>query len=152
MIELKRINLILGSDFLKQLQTEKSYIVINTIEGTLLPIQQHRYMLKLINSINNNNYRYVLTTNSPYILTTLNNAMLASQVLKLNNSNLNNKLFKIIHPNEITNIDEWTVTTVINDTFINLIDEKTGLIDADIIDKASEIIDLQYNSILDLLY
>ena len=90
----------------------------------------------------------VITTHSPYILTSFNNLLQAGQLLE---SGVNKKkLFKIVPEFEVLKPGELNAYAFEDGDVTSLIDEETGLISADLLDQVSEEIAVQFDELLDL--
>lgn len=119
-------------------------------EAHLFPSAQKK-IVELIAAIYNNagiSLQFVITTHSPYILTSFNNLLQAGQLLEKGVSK--RKLFKIVPEFEILKCGELNAFAFEDGGVKSLIDEETGLISADLLDQVSEEIAVQFDELLEL--
>jgi AAA15 family ATPase/GTPase len=122
-------------------------IAIEEPELSLFPsaqIELLKYLLELITPLN---YHLTITTHSPYTLTTVNNLIYAYQVGQKNrgvNNIVANKLW--LNPDDV---GAWYVE---NGTVRSIIDEENHQIRAEEIDKVSEVLNQEYDKIMDLKF
>lgn len=122
-------------------------IAIEEPELSLFPstqIELFKYILEMITPLN---YHLTITTHSPYTLTTVNNLIYAYQVGQTKNS-----VHEII-PEKLwlnpVDVGAWFVE---NGTVRTIIDEETMQIKAEEIDKISDILNQEYDKIMDLKF
>jgi predicted ATP-dependent endonuclease of OLD family len=122
-------------------------IAIEEPELSLFPSAQTellKYLLELITPLN---YHLTITTHSPYTLTTVNNLIYAYQVGQKNQS------VNDIVPNKLwLNPDDVGAWFVENGTVRSIIDEEHHQIKAEEIDKISEVLNQEYDKIMDLKF
>lgn len=110
-----------------------------------------KYIVKCIRSEQNNKYkrRIIITTHSPYILTSLNNLMYAYQVGQEHTKETNNIIEKKywINPDDIS-----AYMLLPNGECEDIFDTEEKLIKADKIDEVSRILNQQFEALLTLEY
>ncbi|HMS42865.1 MAG TPA: AAA family ATPase [Pyrinomonadaceae bacterium] len=119
-------------------------------EAHLFPSAQKK-IVELISAIYNNAgipLQFVITTHSPYILTSFNNLLQAGQLLEKGVNK--KKLFKIVPEFEILKCGELNAYAFADGGVKSLIDKETGLISADLLDQVSEEIAVQFDELLEL--
>jgi len=129
---------------------EGATIYIEEPEAHLFPSAQKK-MVELIATVYNNSrnqLQFIITTHSPYILTSINN-LLNAGLLKEQGVN-ERKLYKIVPKHEIITPREVNAFAMKDGKALNLIDSETGLISADLLDQVSEEISIQFDELLDL--
>lgn len=149
-IEVKNLNAlqktIAKSDFKKKL----TYI-IEEPESNLFPINQKRileFLVKTINTTIGSRTEIILSTHSPYILTSLNNLIYASRLSE--RKDRKDKVFKIIGKDYIMNLNDTSVYVIKDGTAKSAIDYECNLINADILDASSNCIMDTFNKLLDI--
>jgi predicted ATPase len=122
-------------------------ISIEEPELSLFPstqIELLKYILEIITPLN---YHLNITTHSPYTLTTVNNLIYAYQVGQKDksvNEIIPNKFW--LNPNDV---GAWFVE---NGTVRSIIDEETMQIKAEEIDKISDVLNLEYDKIMEVKF
>jgi len=92
--------------------------------------------------------QYIVTTHSPYVLTSLNNLIYAGSIYK-NYPQLENSISKII-PKSVAIIPESISSFCIhNGELISIMDHDTGLIDSQYIDSISEYSSIEFDALLE---
>ncbi|WP_086303165.1 AAA family ATPase [Campylobacter vicugnae] len=112
-------------------------IFIEEPEVNLYPQKQQSitYFLSKIQKLQNRP-QIILSTHSPYILTSLNNLLYAGMVAnKIDNKN---RVHNIVDKDYILNAKDFGAYLLEDGKAIDIIDKDTGLIDANRIDQASE--------------
>lgn len=129
------------------LEKRKVYLIIEEPEAHLFPVAQ-KYVVELIALMNNvTGGNTIITTHSPYILTSLN-------ILAFSQKVENNKKGPAIIPKNMRlKYDTFGAFVVDNsrneDNMVNLLDEETCMIDTEYIDSVSEITNKELNSLID---
>ena len=124
--------------------------LIEEIEQNLFPSAQNKLMQYVIEKIvNAGNGAALVTTQSPYILTSLNNMMYAHEIGKTNpdaTANIINKKYWL-------NPDEVSAYMMKSDgTAENIVDDEVKQIKAERIDEISRQFNKEYDDMLDLKY
>lgn len=143
--------LILGIRFLSEKVSKKNEkeisIAIEEPELSLFPSTQFELLKFILETITPFNYHLTITTHSPYTLTTINNLIYAYQVGQ-EHKNVNQ-----IVPNKLwLNPDDVGAWFVENGTIRSIIDEENMQIKAEEIDKISEILNQEYDKIMDIKF
>jgi predicted ATPase len=125
-------------------------IYIEEPETHLFPSAQKKIveMIASAHNISKDKSQLVITTHSPYILTSFNNLLQAGQLLESGTNK--KKLFKIVPEHEILKPGELNAYAFADGGVSSLIDEETGLISADLLDQVSEEIAIEFDELLNL--
>ncbi len=125
-------------------------LYIEEPEAHLFPTAQKKIVeiISTAYNLSSKKSQMVITTHSPYILTSFNNLLQAGHLLE-NGAN-KRKLFKIVPESEILKPGELNAYAFENGDVTSLIDEETGLISAEMLDQVSEDIAVQFDQLLDL--
>lgn len=130
-----------------------SSLYIEEPEAHLFPSAQNtivKLLARLCNS-KNNNFQIFLTTHSPYVLTSFNNLFLAGQIIDKNQKK-REQVESYIHSQEILSIHNVSAYALENGSCRTMLDQETGLIDAEILDSISEKINLEFDNLLNVQY
>lgn len=128
----------------------RAALYIEEPEAHLFPTAQFN-VVKLLARLCNlkNSYQIFITTHSPYLLSSFNNLFLAGSIIK-KHSNKTENVYNLIDKNEIIFSENATTYSLSNGKYSNLIDESDGLILAETLDRVSENIAIQFESLLDI--
>ena len=121
--------------------------IVEEPEQNLFPTSQQNVLNSLLecnNAVKEN--KLVISTHSPYILSALNNAILAADVFKLTGKEIES--YKIERRVSFENISAYKYE---NGHIFSIKDEETRLINADAIDSCSTKINSDFDELLDLL-
>lgn len=148
----KRIDLLSGaSDFIYNISKPHfSSFIIEEPEENLFPATQYalvKHIFKMLDNINEN--RLVITTHSPYVLTAVNNHILAGNIIsegKLSET----KVLETGGLPSYLNYDDINAFVIRDGRVVSIKDEESRLISADLIDAASEDINNDFDSLLQL--
>ena len=121
--------------------------IVEEPEQNLFPTSQQKVINRLLeynNAVKEN--KLIISTHSPYILTTLNNSILAAEVFEKTGNTINTYGQK----NRIafSNVSAYQLE---DGKIISITDEETNLINADAIDSCSAEINDDFDKLLDLL-
>ena len=115
-------------------------------EAHLFPISQ-KHIVSLIGLLYNKNRKSVITTHSPYILTALNNLLLACDVKnQLGSESLNG----IIDEEFCINFDDVKAYTITHGKLVSIMDNEERLIGINIIDSVSDEFNNTFDKLLSL--
>lgn len=133
---------------------ESLTLYIEEPEAHLFPESQ-RALAQLMAQIYHQAYskvQYVITTHSPYLLTSFNNLVYAHQVAELLRDQPAElkKLHKIIPKTQHLPLADFRAYGFENGKVKPLINQETGLLTADLIDSASDVTASQFDALLDL--
>jgi predicted ATPase len=121
-------------------------------ELNLFPIKQKLLTDYMIQRINNTNHRLIITTHSPYILSSLDTLILAKNTFN-ENQDLKDKISDIVHESRWIDYDDISVYEVRNDGKVYSIkNEEFKSIDSNAIDSVSEIISNEFDKLTELRY
>ena len=90
----------------------------------------------------------VVTTHSPYILTSVNNLLQAGQLYSAASAETAKKLGQIIHKKHVFNPGEVGFYALGNGQATDIMEAETGLINAEVIDSVSNEIAVQFGQLL----
>ncbi|MEJ7682232.1 MAG: AAA family ATPase [Segetibacter sp.] len=133
------------SEIRKKLKT----FIIEEPELNLFPTAQNKLMQYLVDKTMNYGNNMLLTTHSPYILTSLNNLTYAYKVGQL----FNDEAEKIIDKKYWINPNDVSVYMMLsNGECEDIFDREEGLIKAEKIDGVTNILNEQFSSLLNLQF
>lgn len=126
-------------------------IYIEEPEAHLFPIAQKRIVQLLARTFNNKktNFQIIVTTHSPYILSSFNNLMQAGRLIKLKPDSIE-KINEIIPPEEQISPNILTAYSLNQGKKESLIDEESTLISQTILDSVSNEIAMEFGNLLDI--
>ena len=130
---------LLNQLYILMLKKEKAFVIIEEPEAHLYPSLQSKVVEFISYFANINNSSILITTHSPYILTSVNTLYCAGKVIE-KNSTYSKKVYDIIDSN--CEIDPQKVTALkINKdkSILNLINEELQELNTEMIDEISEI-------------
>lgn len=122
-------------------------------EAHIFPSAQKQIMelITLVKNTSNFNRQFIITTHSPYILTSLNNMMYAGYLdNKLKNTKEKEKLYKKLPKELILNPKLVNAYSLKDGKIKSIINKKNHLIDADYLDQVSDDIALEFDGLLDV--
>jgi len=128
-------------------QNRNARIFIEEPEAHLFPVSQ-KHVISLISLIYNQwKHDFVLTTHSPYILTAINNAILAYDVIKEKGTDAVKDIFD---PDFAIKYEDVKAYTIEDGCLISIMDDEARLIGASVIDSISDEFENVFNNLLDL--
>ncbi|WP_320174709.1 AAA family ATPase [Maridesulfovibrio sp.] len=140
--------ILVGLNKVSEASVQHTYI--EEPEAHIFPDAQNlltRYIAEIHNQTRTN---ITLTTHSPYLLTTVNTLIYANTVASQSEEKAA-KVMEIIPESEWLKAEDVAAYMVNEDgTVRSIMDEETGLIDADSIDDVSDVIGSEFNKILDI--
>jgi len=127
-----------------------SAIFLEEPEENLYPVTQRDLMNDLMHSVNNTDRRHsvVITTHSPYILTSLNNLLYAAEVGKQKKE----ETIKIVPQKYWVDFNEVGTWFVKNGKISSILDEKEKQIRAEKIDELSRQLNREFDKLTNLKY
>lgn len=137
---------ILNVLFYYLLNHKRSFFIIEEPESHLFPNAQ-KLMTEFISLAKNDGNKVLLTTHSPYILGTLNNMLYANRISKTVD---NTALGQIINHLKWIDYEKMSAYYVENGVIQSCLDEEFEAINNEIIDGASDEINLDYDKMVDL--
>lgn len=139
---------ILNVVFYYLLNNKKSYFIIEEPESHLFPNAQ-KLITEFISLAKNGGNKILLTTHSPYILGTINNMLYANRISKEVDNAI---LEKIINPLKWLDFEKLSAYYVEAGVIQSCLDEEFEAINNEIIDGASDDINIDYEKMADLRY
>lgn len=131
------------------------FVYVEEPEAHIFPTAQ-KQMVELITTLYNialpKPVHFVITTHSPYILTSFNNLIEAHTVSQKLPENEHNQLEKIVPKEQWLDFDHVQAYALSGGTGQSIMDAEYRLITADLIDSVSENIAIQFDQLLDLKY
>lgn len=130
-------------------------IYIEEPEAHIFPTAQKQIMelISMVKNFSTYNRQFIITTHSPYILTSLNNMMYGGYLYnKLKNDKENDELYKILPKELLLDPKIVNVYSIENGKVKSIIDKETHLISSDIIDQVSEDIAIEFDGLLNVEY
>ncbi|NEO71466.1 AAA family ATPase [Moorena sp. SIO3H5] len=129
-------------------------VYIEEPEAHLFPSAQ-RKMVELIACVFNSDpqkqkLQFFITTHSPYILTSINNLIQAGMLYEESSQDVLPKLEEIVPSYKALSTSDLSAYVLVNGKAKNILDEETGLIDANFIDGVSEELAVEFDELLDL--
>lgn len=127
----------------------RNVFFIEEPEAHLFPSAQKTVakLIVLLHSLKSNSF--VLTTHSPYIITALNNMILASEIRHSKNEKRLKKKFDKRFDLKFEDVKAYTMS---NGVLKSVLDKKNKLIGPEIIDAVSTEFENEYSELLDILY
>ncbi len=132
--------------FLLILNQQDVFIVIEEPEAHLYPEAQNDIIQLIALLFNTANNQIILTTHSPYILSSLNNLLYASKVGISNQD----KVAKIVNQDTWVGPDRFEAYSVNKGQLKSIFDKEAGLVETLEIDSASTVINETYDKIFNL--
>ncbi len=129
-----------------------SVIFIEEPEAHLFPAAQKK-VIELMGLIFNNsrsNSQLIITTHSPYVLTSINNLIQASIVANADNEKIKEAVYKIIPKEIIITSNNLNAYAFKNGSAENIIDKETGLIHSKYLDSVSEDISEEFDNLISI--
>ena len=142
---------LLNQLYILMLKKEKAFVIIEEPEAHLYPSLQSKVVEFISYFANINNSSILITTHSPYILTSVNMLYCAGKVIE-KNSTYSKKVYDIIDSN--CEIDPQKVTALkINKdkSILNLINEELQELNTEMIDEISDSVNEKYMELYYLL-
>ena len=135
------------SNILKQFLPSCFINIVEEPEQNLFPTTQAQVLYELLKYKNENeNNKLIITTHSPYILTSLNNAIFAKDVF-----NKQHKYIEELSENKMVSFEDISAYKLEEGNIISIRDEETRLINAYQIDDCSIQIDENFSKLSELM-
>jgi len=103
-------------------------------EAHLFPVSQ-KHIVSIIAMMYNFNHSSVITTHSPYILSAINNLIVANDMLRDDNKE---DVYKLVEENMIVKFEDVSAYTIEDGVLKSIVDKDTRLIGMNIIDSVSD--------------
>ena len=143
------IPIVLVLKYYDRIKNKIKTFLIEEPELNLFPKTQQELITYLVENMVTVGNVFLLTTHSPYILTSLNNLMYAYKVGKANKDEVENKI-KIPEKYWLNPQDICVYQLLTDGTCENIIDEELNQIKVEKIDEISEILSKQWHELADL--
>ncbi|MCF8374549.1 MAG: ATP-binding protein [Bacteroidales bacterium] len=142
---------ILQDLFLILIEKQKALRIIEEPEAHLFPVAQ-KLVVELLALFINHDNEIIITTHSPYVLTVFNNLLFANRVVE-KNKNTDDEVSDIIEKSiriKQTDFSAYSLTGTTTDESSpvfceNIVSNKTGLIDQNYLDTASEMLSSDFD-------
>ncbi len=150
------IPLLLVVDYeINKSQTDFKYskaLIVEEPELNLFPIKQKKLINYIVKGVNTTKYKVIITTHSPYILSSLDTLMLAKNTFN-EHPDLREEINFIVPEDKWLDYDDISVYEVRNDGKVYSIkNEEFRSIDTNAIDKVSDIISEEFDKLTELRY
>lgn len=139
---------ILNVVFYYLLNNKKTFFIIEEPESHLFPDAQ-KLMTEFISLAKNGGNKVLLTTHSPYILGTINNMLYANRISKKVNKS---KVVKIMNRLKWLQFEKLSAYYVESGVIRSCLDKEFESIDNEVIDGVSDVINSDYDRMLELWY
>jgi predicted ATPase len=121
-------------------------------ELNLFPIKQKKLIDHILSNVNNTNHKLIITTHSPYILSSLDTLMLAKNTFN-EHPDLKDEIAAIVSESKWIDYDDISVYEVRNNGKVYSIkNEEFRSIDTNAIDGVSDIISEEFDKLTELRY
>jgi len=143
------IPLLLVLEYLCKNLTYKYSFVVEEPELNLFPVSQKFLINLLVSKCSKNNNELVITTHSPYVLSSFSNLLFAFQVAN-KSPEKEKKVEKIISRNSWLDPDNFNAYYIVDGQAEPIFNRKTQLIDENQLDKVSDIIGDEYDALMQI--
>ena len=144
------IPVVLAVKYYSENRQKKKTFIVEEPELNLFPKAQKKLMEFFVESINNNGHSFLLPTHSPYILSTLGNLIYAHKIGNLDNRKFSSDVNKNIPEKYWIDISDLSIYYLDNGQAKNLINIEECLINLDDLDSVSEIVNKEFDELLNL--
>jgi predicted ATPase len=119
-------------------------------EAHLFPVSQ-RLLVGIFSRMSQTlNYDFLLTTHSPYILTAINNLLMASNLTEQEGVDVTSRVKKIIGHDEVIKFEDVGAYTINNGLLESILDTEARLIGSSVIDSVSDEFERVFEKLLEL--
>lgn len=133
--------------YVLMLRDEKSFVIIEEPEAHIYPSLQKDIIDFIIQFVNICNGNVFVTTHSPYVLMTMNNAYYAGCIADKNKQVDVSKVKKPVYRIKKNDLTAIKLVSALDEKLIDLLDGDDGEISSHMIDDVSEIINEEYTSL-----
>ena len=125
-------------------------VYIEEPEAHLFPVAQ-KQVIEFISSVFNinGNTQFIITTHSPYILTSFNNLLQAGELIEKHPEKAED-VYKIVDKHKVLFPHDLAAYAFDKEKAVSICNEETGLIDAEMIDSVSDNLAEEFDSLLEL--
>jgi len=130
-----------------------STLYIEEPEAHLFPIAQKKVVQLLARTFNSDrsNFQIIITTHSPYILSSFNNLLEAGKIIT-EQPNRKEEVLNVIPKEEVLNTKDLVAYSLFDGNKEDLINEETKLISQNILDSVSDELSVDFGKLLDIEY
>jgi predicted ATPase len=128
---------------------DSKWFIIEEPELNLFPVTQRHLMHYIISKCNDETNKLLLTTHSPYVLSSLNNLLFAYKVAQKYPEHAED-VAKIIPKESWLNPEEFAAYYVADGTVRSIVNPKTGLISENELDGVSEDIGDEFDALMEI--
>ncbi len=127
-------------------------LYIEEPEAHLFPFAQNKVVriLARIFNAHNEHFQFLITTHSPYILSSFNNLIYAGYLAKKLPENEQKKLYSIVAKEELLDYNDLFAFSITPNKIINAMNEKIKLIDQNLLDEISQTISKEFEELMEL--
>ncbi len=144
------IPIVLAVKYYSEIEKRSRTFIVEEPEQNLFPTAQKKLVEFLVKSINKHNNQFVLPTHSPYILTTLSNLIYAYKVGNFDEGKYKTEVNKIIPKELWIDVNDIAVYHLKNGNAKSMVNVSECLINLDSLDNVSEIINTEFDELLNL--
>jgi len=119
-------------------------------EAHLFPVSQRRLVGILARLYAELGYNFVLTTHSPYVLTALNNLIMASNLLHEKGEKVSKKVQEAVGQNSFIKFEDVSAYTIRNGKLEDILDLENKLIGSTVIDSVSDEFDRVFDALMQI--
>ncbi len=131
---------------------KNSMYFIEEPEAHLYPFSQKNIINLFAYIHNKTNCKFLMTTHSPYILTAINNLLLANSTFNSVNDNLKSKVDDLVSKDLHIDFNDISSYSIQNGTVEKILENENQLIGTNIIDGVSDVFNEEFDNLLTLKY
>ena len=128
------------------LDNKLTFTVFEEPEAHLYPVTQYSVAKFIALSLNAKKNQAIITTHSPYIMASINTLLVAGK----NGKKYKEEVEKLMDKSYWLHIDRLSAYFVSDGRIIDMVDKELGIIDPRYIDQASEIINDDFDKLLEI--
>lgn len=137
---------ILNLLFINMLDNKLTFTIFEEPEAHLYPVTQYSVAKFIALSLNAKKNQAIITTHSPYIMASINTLLVAGK----NGKKHKEEVEKLIDKSYWLDVDRLSAYFVSDGRIIDMVDKELGIIDPKYIDQASEIINDDFDRLLEI--
>ena len=127
-------------------------VFIEEPETHLFPTTQRQLVEALVGYRNRSDLGLLVTTHSPYVLTAMNNLIMAQNVIEERGEEATAAVLKVIGGNRALRYVDVSAYTVDDGTATSIMDDEVKLIGSSVIDDVSDDFEAVYGRLVDMRY
>ncbi len=144
------VPIVLAVKHYNEIENRKRTFIVEEPEQNLFPKAQKKLVEFMAESVNKFNNQFILPTHSPYILTTLSNLIYAHKIGTIENGKYEKETCKILPKKYWIDVNNISVYFFNEGKAKPLINTEDCIIDLDDLDNVSEIINTEFDALLNL--